>query len=84
MFQGRAEIVANLVGDRLEKDPLVAEGMEINLERFQLHAGLSRNVAHRDGAEVRMTRHRADRRKLVMSMLDQKIALWRGIGKGFQ
>src|SRR6187399_3150617 len=65
-LEGAADVVANLVCRGLEENTLVAEGVEIELQRLEFDAPLVGDVAHYNGAEIRMPRHRAHRRELVV------------------
>ena len=78
------QIVEDPIGDVLVEDSLVAEGLEIQFQALQFHAGLIGHVAEREGAEVWLAGLRADRGELWTDMLNGVITARELVGKGLK
>lgn len=74
------QIVENLIGDRLVKVPLLAEGPEIEFERLELDTELIGNVFNVNAREVGLTRLGADTRELRAIEVDRvfsaRVGIW--------
>src|SRR5262245_59077017 len=79
---GAHEIVEDPVGGRLVVDPLVAERLQVHLERLELHARPVGGVGERNGAKVRLAGDGADAGELGADDLDGIVATGGRIGKG--
>jgi hypothetical protein len=78
------EIVEQPIDDVFVIDALIAKTLQIQLERFELHAPVGGNVRIGDGPEIRLPRHRAHAGKLGADDLDGEIATRIGVRKSIQ
>jgi hypothetical protein len=75
------DVIADLHGERLAEVPLVAEAVQVQLQRLRLEAEILRGVPDRGDVEIRLTGDGTDSGELVTRQLDLRDA---GIGKRLQ
>ncbi len=78
------EVLKDRVGDAFHEGLMVAEGEHVELEALGLHAPFVRDVFHADGAEVRLARHRAERREFGKRDADHIRPMRIAVGKRLQ
>ena len=76
-------IIQNSVRNLFVKDALVPKLLQIQLQAFQLDAEPVWNILEGERAEVRLSRFRADRRKLGADNFDQIVPMGKDIFKCF-
>ncbi len=81
---GLHEIIQNLVGHRLVKMALIAEGPKIQLERLELDAARARNVPDPKACKVWLARLRTKARELGALKGDLVGPLWVRVREGFE
>lgn len=81
-FEGRHQVIQNLVGHRFVEVALVAKGPEVELKRFKLYTEFVGDVSDVQLSEVRLARLGADTGKLGALKLDLVVPVHFGIGKG--
>jgi len=79
---GGHQVVQDLIGDVLVKNPLVAEGLEIELEALEFDAERTGNVSNHHRAEIRLAGLGAEAGELGGLVLDEVFALRVRIGEG--
>jgi len=62
--EGGYQVFEDAVGDGLMESALIAEAPQIEFEAFQLYAERVRHIAYAKASKVRLSRQRAQARKL--------------------
>ncbi len=78
------KIVEYSIGHVFVKNSLISESLEVQLEAFQFHAKLVRDVAKHQGTKVGLARFWANRGKLWTTNLDLIVSIRKTIVKNFQ
>ena len=81
-LQDTDQVIEYLVGDVFVKDATVAEGLEVELVRFEFDAGSVGDVGEADGAVVGLAGFGANRSELRGDVLDFVVAFGVGVGEG--
>ena len=81
---GADQVVEDFVGEGFVEDSLVAVGLEVEFECFQLEAELAGVVGDGDGAEVWLAGLGAEAGEFGADNLDFVVAVGGGIGESFQ
>jgi hypothetical protein len=81
---GGNQIGEYLVGHRFVERAAIAEGPNVELQRFQFHAALIGDIFEFQRGEVGLSRFRAQAGELRNGHPDRVVALGRGVGKDFE
>ena len=83
-MHGAHQVVEDHVHDVLVEDPLVPEGLDVELQALQLDAHPVRHVEDLDRAEVGLPRLRADGRELGAAVADEVVAAGVTVGEDLE
>ncbi len=78
------QVITDFIGDGFVENTLIAETLEVELERLEFDAQILGDKANRHGAKVGVTGFGAGAGELFRDMLDEKISAGRGSRETFE